>query len=940
MIEQSRHRNNLREIGESLEESIDSKREMTPAEIQKRKERCESIKWVIVGEDVPMVWHDGSNPSKQGWFWDFSKGGLGEVYGDESDIINKPAGYAEAVAAHEFSHVEIDFPMDVFTEEELSTRGFLIGYNWVDDNAVEKHAQEAHNSGREWMKVKARVSMEPGGGLDHKQKEIIEKGLGYIPKQHLFGGMTRLFFYKKEVTGELNINGDVGPNAKIDPNKIAEFIADESFPEDVREAFKRCYEDGVIEDIYNEIPSPLSEEEICLAVAHKRAEIYRKRFWPEYQKLVEEAQTDQNLIEFLKKLIEGAQNGTGLDSEQDGVVIVIDLNSFPEVIQEEIRKAIEKISGQNQHQDDIQDSEEGTEGAKSGESGGIGDTGNTGQPGQTTDQSGSSGGQNQSAGGSGQSEPGDAGEAQGSSGVQSSPIGEMSEDAQEAIKQAYDSLTEEARKDIEQSAKSAMGEVEDGLNEHMQASTNKEGKSVSTQFGDTENDNSGSQGDGNPPESEGSSGQSGGQGSSNTGETDHQDKLDRKDSSQKEDGQAPNDSPPPPPPEYRPIRLDPVTLEKEMQLALDALQSDSMSFSPESYAAGLSPEQRQQFLSEFQQFFAMNPQIQDWSDLLGEELFQQLRPDQRPKKRITSSPSHARIRIKEYLREWEVAKRSLKWYEKETDPDRFSVGITYLLDLSGSVLSVVEELLPDEIKRKYDQFGWSYMQQWMNTSKSAAISATILGAQLQIVTAAATAQLELHIPTQVEGFPVGKLTAQPFISREEFEDSLGDDRLSPEMQASLWGMVAESGGGTPTDRALMQSYKNIKARFEDNPRLVQDVEFIIVWTDGQPDNGPHQVRATQEAIYADAEEAGLTVQIMLFGIGPGTQFVNNLAPKMPAELFEIIQDKLVEIRGKDVPESEVGYSFSNPAEAAAVYPLILGALLKNPNLFREDDLDE
>lgn len=898
--ERGRMHDTMANIGQIVDQLPPIDGEMTPEELQKRKERCESIMWIIVGEKVPMIWHDGSNPNIQGWFWDFSDGGLGKVYADVRDILGKPPGYAEAVSAHEFSHVEIDFPLEVFTEEELRTPGFLVGFNWADDNAVENHVLAAHNSGREWMEVKAKVSMAPGGGLDHRQKEIIERGLGYIPNHHLFGGMTRQYFLKKEVTGELNINGEVGPNAQIDPDKMAEFMADDAYPEEVRETFKRCYENGVIEDIYREIPTPLSEEEVCLAVAQRRAEIYRTHFWPEYKKLIEEAQTDQNLIEFLKKLIEESENGSGLDAEKDGTTIVIDLDSFPQDIQEEIKKAIEKISKPEQGQDQS----EGQSQAGSGSAG----------SGQTD-----------------QSQSGQSGK-----GLQGSPINELSEDAKEAINQAYDSLTKEEKSKIEQSAESSMGEVDDSLNKEMQAGTNKEGKTAQTEFGKGDSDSSDSDGQDEPSDGDGPSGESSDQGGSGSGETSQESSADQLDSTPKDDAKSANS--PQPPPEYRPITIDKDSLASEIDSVLDTLQDDSTYVSPEGYFAQLSESERQEYLKEFQSFTADNPKIQDWSDILAEELLQQLRPDRQPERRITSSPSNAKIKIKEYLREWRVARRSLKWYEREENPNRFSVGMTYLVDLSGSVLSVVEDLLPDEVKAQYHRGGWGeFVQDWFDTSKSGAISATVLGAQLQLVIAAITAQLELHIPTQVEGFPVGPLTTQPFITREEFEEVLGDDRLTPDMQASLWGMVAESGGGTPTDEALMQSYKNIKAKFEDDPRSVQEVEFIVVLTDGQPSGGPERVRATLEAIYKDAEEVGLQVGVLMVGIGPGTDFVNNLIPKMPEEVLDLVQEKLIEIRGTDVSEEEIGYSFSNPAEAAAVYPIILGALLKNPYLFREDE---
>lgn len=80
---------------------------MLSPEEKRRITECERIKWIITGNRLPITWHVGTTPGVDGWFWDFEKN---NVYGDLRDVVQKPDGYGQAVAIHEYAHVKISKP--------------------------------------------------------------------------------------------------------------------------------------------------------------------------------------------------------------------------------------------------------------------------------------------------------------------------------------------------------------------------------------------------------------------------------------------------------------------------------------------------------------------------------------------------------------------------------------------------------------------------------------------------------------------------------------------------------------------------------------------------------------------------------------------------------------------------------------------------------------
>ena len=831
--------------------SNDSERmrlETDQARVERIQREAEDVKWTIVGQNVPTIWHDGTDPSIQGWFWDFNPelGPLGKVYAEKKDLEG-PDGYAQAIAGHEYSHVMIDKP-GLFTQDDITTKGKLIGYNWFADNAVENYLMGSHRRGRAWIRTKAEYDIRPGGKLDHKQEALIEQKLGYIPKHMLLGGMVRQYFYKKEVTGELNENQSIGPQSQIDQSKLTAFMEDESYPLEVRQVFKELFDDGAIEAMYHTIPSPFVKEEAVERVAQDRITIYRDRVWPKYKTLVENSYSDQALIDFIKKLIEGKDNGEGVKGQSSGQVIIINFDSLPEDVQQEI------IDAFSSNQDE------------------------SSQPGENKPQT-------------------------------ESPLDKLSPSAKQAVQEAFDTITEEEEKQLTQKATDEIGGVEDELNRQMQPQTNKPGSTVESKIaqgrpGDSDQNQAGDD------EQEDGDAQEGVEGSNQATTTQNNSRPPV--SSKPNATGKPEKTTTPTPEDYS-------KLQQDIQLSVDALRRE-IEIGEGSYIEKLSQDEIQSFEKQFDEFWAANPLMADWADLLAERLWPILRPDKKPKKRYTSRPNRASLSVKKYFRE--QLEGGLQYWETTETFERTSVGITYLVDLSGSTYDDV-----DQAQTSYS------VPAYRNPVE---IHRTILGKELELVSSALKAQLELCVRSEVHGFPGKTRTTEIYVPAESVDEVLGDDDLSTEIKAGIWSMVEESGGNTPTEEAILQSYQRILLNDEQSPQLKRDINFLVVVTDGQPNSGPYNTKAAIEAIYQDATQRGIKIVILFLGIGPGTEFVNHIVPKLSDELREKIAEILSEERNEEVDPNSIGLSFQTANETTLVYPIILDEMMRNPNSFREE----
>lgn len=891
--------------------------------IDRIKKECDSVKWVLTGVDVPMEWHDDP---KGGSYWEFDTekhGPHGKVF-LTSTLLDEEDGVAQAIAGHEMGHVTIDRPLDMFTEEERQTLGFFIGYNWAGDNAVEHFFVGAHSKGRAWMKVRADVAMAPGGGLDHTHVKKAKEQVGYIPKHMLLGGMMRQYYLKREITGDLHKNNIAGEAGELDPQKLAEFIDDEHYPDEVREVFRKIQQEGLIEKVYQTIPDPFPTEERVQEVAQQRADAYRE-IWAHYQELVEQSKQEQSLIDFIDKLIEKSKEGGGMPGSAGGQTIVIDLDSFPEDIKEELKEKFGQGTSGGGSAGKSGKSGEAEE-SKAGESAGAGGASSSsseGEPDQDASQK----------------------DGDGGSGSNASPIDELSEDAKEAVKQAYESLDPDEKQKIQEEAERELGGLEDDLNEEMQPNTNKEGATAKTNLGESKDaqdtdssenggeggsgesgDSSDSKSEGEDQDGESSGSSSGSSGQSSSSSENPVDKSENDDSRSAQPSGSSSQRPYTP---TRPTSADTRQALEEFEKQLE--KSKPTSTNPESYVArALDPQDVSHRANMLDRLTATTPEIRDYADDFQNELWEAVRPDKQPNIRYSYNPGT--LSIPRYLRG--SLDGNFRFWKKEEKFKQSSVGITYLVDLSGSTADLAEDMTPAR-RQELDAAGPA--EQW---------SATILGKQLAALIPMVTAQVRLQLRTEVHGFGITSShrgrktkTIETFVSAEELHELLGVQELPEDIKAALWSMIEDSGGSTPTADALIESFNQIMALEDENPRMRRDINFFVVFTDGQPNGGPNTCVAANQAILDHAKDSGKDVGIIYIGVGRGTEFVQDISVPLPEMVKVRIAEKLSIHRGEDVSIENVSTSFPDPQEVLIAYPIIAEAMITNPKSFAME-LDE
>lgn len=128
------------------------------------------------------------------------------------------------------------------------------------------------------------------------------------------------------------------------------------------------------------------------------------------------------------------------------------------------------------------------------------------------------------------------------------------------------------------------------------------------------------------------------------------------------------------------------------------------------------------------------------------------------------------------------------------------------------------------------------------------------------------------------------------------------------------------GQTTPTKEATSESYKLIR---QANRRRAMEHNYFITFTDGEPRT------STMEDLLRFLKEIRKDKSIVTagFGIGTGTQFVDSSYPQLPNEVKTAIARKL----GKKV--DDIGNSFTNAVEFGMIFDIIVGYMVKRPELF-------
>ncbi|OGD89727.1 hypothetical protein A2Z54_01015 [Candidatus Curtissbacteria bacterium RIFCSPHIGHO2_02_39_8] len=149
----------------------------------------------------------------------------------------------------------------------------------------------------------------------------------------------------------------------------------------------------------------------------------------------------------------------------------------------------------------------------------------------------------------------------------------------------------------------------------------------------------------------------------------------------------------------------------------------------------------------------------------------------------------------------------------------------------------------------------------------------------------------------------------------------GKKKLTNQDRDVLGKMLSDCGGsGTPTYEATQASYRYLKRRMSSLPL---DNNYFITLTDGEPTS------TSQEEVLDLLREVRSDRSVVTagFGIGPGTDFVNDSYP----ELHERVKRDIARALGANF--DEVGNSYTDAEEFGRAFAIIMEYMVKHPEFF-------
>lgn len=149
-----------------------------------------------------------------------------------------------------------------------------------------------------------------------------------------------------------------------------------------------------------------------------------------------------------------------------------------------------------------------------------------------------------------------------------------------------------------------------------------------------------------------------------------------------------------------------------------------------------------------------------------------------------------------------------------------------------------------------------------------------------------------------------------------------DKRLNKQVRDQIGMIIPDCmsmASGTPTIEATRESFKILKKRMNSNP---MQHNYFITLTDGVPNSGAESLKQEIEKLQKDR-----SIVTCGFGIGPGTDFVNEAYPP----LHERIKRDLAKLLGGN--PQKIGSSFQSAIEFANASVIIMKYMVEHPELF-------
>ncbi len=822
---------------------------------------------LFMGGDYNMTVSVG--PEGSGWHWDFARN---HVNMDAKDLLEEDENVVKGVASHEGNHRSFTRPEHI--QDLWQEPGFSFGFNAVEDPRVNTGGIKFRPGSREWIQAYIERDLGPGGGLDYKgiQQDTTDS-IGYVPKYMQWGGEIIRYWYEKEFADSINNDED------------RDRFLDEIPDGDVREKVKLTID--AFEDFYASIPDTKDEQEVQ-QMAKQAGDKFKEEIWPEYKELVDQSYQEHSLVKMLEDML--SQNG-GQDPDQGGQIMIIPFSALPQEVQDEIRQKMQDAKEQQKQTQPSQNQDDSEDG--SGQSADAGEEGQEGQPDETAQDD--SLVENQAGFGSSQDEG--EGESEKSSDDSGGQTGTgRAQEEQPGNGQGKGSGEESGQ----ESAQGAAGGSPSGDASSMESNQSGDKDLVSSQgapgesAADTASDQQPTAGAATGEVSEGAD-------ISGDGEDDTPkipwDKL--SDEAKQAVSNVFEDLPEKEQEKYKEdAKNDLETAEDAANEKLRGQMNDKRQ--TETHKEKEEREQREHDVEEQRR---QQQQIIEDMEQRRSDALENITED--PYHRILTSPDVARvIRIqdREYKRiftpdeepdvrhtysglrpsmpramQYEADPRKGNIFEAKGRPLEKSHRIMDLVDMSGSmfpdtILEVFRSLVPKvELTSRhgleYGLYGYTDFPGYIREYK---------------------------------GFDLKKL------------DKKARDRIGL--------MLREGGGGTPTYEATLEAYRELKQRMKRHPK---QHNYFTTYTDGQPNGGTARVADLINEIRKDK-----SVITMGYGIGPGTQFVNEIYP----QLHERIKRDIAKALGKS-PE-QITNSFENALDFSNANVIIMGYMVTNPELFQ------
>lgn len=819
---------------------------------------------IVLGGNINMKVRFG--PKGEGSHWD----PISKEYVFDSEILNYSEQEALGVICHEFFHEvasDIRPVMDLWPE-----LGFSFAFNAVEDPRANQSGMGIYTGTHDKIQAYIERDLGEGGGLDYKNiKKDSTKKLGYVPKFMQAGAEFIRYWHDGEFTGRFS-------DAVTSDTEWNQFLSE--IPDsDVRNFIEHARDD--FDEFMKARPTSMDKDERTQK-AYESADIFRKKIWPEYQKLVDKSLDDHSLVKMIQDMMkkrqqqdqQGQQSQQGQSGGQQGMPIIIPFDMLPKDVQDEI---IDMMEQQSQEDSQNQQPQQGQQGQSSGEQGqegqgegsvpqqgqGSGEQGqeegqqgqqgqSSGEQGQEEDQqgmengneTGKEGSESSSAGGAGQGvegteqgtgdekQDGNEGAQSGASGTaveedsdgngseQTVPWDKLSQKTKDAVKKLFDDDTTTPKEKKEDYRNQAEKELQDTEDEANQKL----------------------------------------QGDSAEGASDAKSHAQQKEDAEAQASQEQSES-------------AAQAQSEANQRARDATAKASRSVREMPSTIDIVGTDVDPYVE-----YLVKPDVEStirrWK-LKFRPLFQ---PTESPEQIYRSQGSRVKTsRAMQYAAD----KRKDRVYLEKGRPVNPNYRFSFLIDMSGSM-------------------GGKKIKETFKAVVALTEMASIFGFECEIIGFSGS-------------FPDTVIVYKDFSQKH----------ITNQVREKIGRMLYDCehyGGSTPTYEATQIAYARL---LERNKRRLMEKQYFITLTDGDCTSCSN-IEMHKKIERIRKERKAIVIGL---GLGPGTEFVNSSYPLLPERVRKVIARKL----GKD--ESAVSSSYSSLDDFNPAFTTIVEAMIKHPELF-------